>query len=349
MTIPITFFRSSSLNRWTYCPALFLAEYTLGYKGESNKKADLGTLCHKIFEYMGILKKEFDAGKKYTELEICGKTKTNNYNLDKIVKDVFNHYQKVFARHNFGDEEYDLICSWVKKIQNYNNGEYNPQNLKIVATEIKFDFELCRPWAMFDYNIQGQNHNGFLRLKGSIDMVFEPTKGVYNILDLKTGARKDWAKDKEKTPDDIYNDEQLCFYFYALSNLFPDVEIWATLFYINSGGAYTVCFDKSRLPSIENHIKRRFEEIKNCKNVMFNKTWKCTRLSCDMYKKTFENTHIKPIQEFRDGQFNKRGETMCRCSQLQFMLEKKGIEKTIEEYKDPDFTLGFYFDPGGPK
>ena len=40
---------------------------------------------------------------------------------------------------------------------------------------------------------------------------------------------------------------------------------------------------------------------------------------------------------------------MSKCDQLQFVLDKKGIEKTISEYTVPGFTLGYYCEPGGAK
>lgn len=348
MTIPITFFRSSSLNRWQYCQALYFHEYALGYTGEANKKANIGTASHKVFEYMGILKKEFDAGKKYVDLEICGKTKTKNYDLQKIIKDVYLYYKELFKNQEWEEKEHETIQKNINFILTYNNGQYNPQNLKIISTEVKFDYELIRDWSYYSYTVCGKKYEGFLRLKGSVDLVFEPTSGIYNIADLKTGKRINWATGEEKTQEYIQNDEQLCFYFYALSNLYPDVEIWASLIYVNDGGAFTVCFDKAKLKIIENKIRQRFEEIKNCNMPLFNNDWKCRKL-CHMYKETFENTNIKSIQEFRNGQFNKRGEIMCKCSQIKLDLERKGLEKTINEYTSPGFTLGHYQEPGGSK
>ena len=48
----ITYFRSSSLNRWKYCPQSYFFEYVLGYKGPPNPKAVKGTIVHKAWEIL---------------------------------------------------------------------------------------------------------------------------------------------------------------------------------------------------------------------------------------------------------------------------------------------------------
>lgn len=345
----INFFRSSSFNRWDFCENLYFAEYCCGITGPGNKAANLGTCFHKIMELVAILKKEFDAGKKYVDLEICGKTKTFGYDLAKIVDKVYDYYKELFSDQDWQSEEYGKIKTWVRKIQEYNNGQYYPANLKIIAAEPKYDFEIVKPWAQYSYIINGKKEEGFLRLKGSIDLVHEVMPGIYNIQDFKTGRFYDWNKDKDKTAESIQKDPQLKFYAYATSILYPKAkQIWATLFYVANEGAFTVCFDKSEIEQTELMIKNRFETIKNCQIPICNRSWKCKKF-CHLGTTTFENTHVKPIQEFRNNQHNNRGEYMSKCDQMQFILEKKGIEKTIEEYKDPKFTLGHYQEPGGSK
>lgn len=349
MEIPINFFRSSSFNRWEYCEALYCAEYCMGLTGEANKKANLGTAVHKVMENLALLKKASDAEEKYITLEVGGKTKTSDYKLQKIIDDVFCYYRDLFANQNWGDEEYNFVDGWTHKALAYNNGQYDPRNLKIIAAEPKYDFELIRDWSMYEFTFNGEKHKGFLKLKGSVDLVFEVMPGTYNILDYKTGKQYNWNTDKEKTAASIQKDPQLHFYTYAVSQLYPEAkEIWATLFYINGEGAFTVCFDKQMIANTELMIKNRFLSIKNCEVPVFNRTWKCTKL-CQMGKTTFENTHVKPIIEFRNGMIAKRGEYMKKCDQMNFEFERKGIAKTIDELKDPNFTLGHYQAPGGEK
>ena len=55
--IPIVYFRSSSFNAHRSCPTNFYGEYVLGIRGNSGKKADKGTITHKILELMALCKK----------------------------------------------------------------------------------------------------------------------------------------------------------------------------------------------------------------------------------------------------------------------------------------------------
>ena len=95
-------------------------------------------------------------------------------------------------------------------------------------------------------------------------------------------------------------------------------------------------------------IKQRFLEIKKCQIPELYKSYKC-KCFCWHGKNTFEGTNIKPIQEFRNGQVCKRGETMTICEQCKYEIEKKGLTKVVEEYQNPEHSIGFYQEPGGPK
>lgn len=70
----ITFFRSSSYNTYYYCPQKYFLTYVLGYQDEPNKKTELGTITHKVFECLAALKKAFqETGKYECEDEAVGK------------------------------------------------------------------------------------------------------------------------------------------------------------------------------------------------------------------------------------------------------------------------------------
>ena len=64
MGIPIVYFRSSSFNCHRFCPQQYLVEYFLGWRGPSNKKADKGTIVHKVLEVAALAKKAAQDGKK---------------------------------------------------------------------------------------------------------------------------------------------------------------------------------------------------------------------------------------------------------------------------------------------
>ena len=66
----VTYVRSSSYNNYDYCQMQYFITYALGHRSISGKKAQLGTIVHKVMECLAACKKELqDTGKK-TKLSI---------------------------------------------------------------------------------------------------------------------------------------------------------------------------------------------------------------------------------------------------------------------------------------
>jgi len=66
----ITYIRSSSYNNYSYCQMQYFITYVLGHTPISGKKADLGTIVHKVMEVLAKLK-------RYTQRQ--SKKKNINY------------------------------------------------------------------------------------------------------------------------------------------------------------------------------------------------------------------------------------------------------------------------------
>ena len=79
-----------------------------------------------------------------------------------------------------------------------------------------------------------------------------------------TGRRLDWATGQEKTQEKLENDPQLRIYHYAVSHLYPEIDhIIFTIYFINDGGPFSICFDKSDIPRTEDMLRQKFEIVKN--------------------------------------------------------------------------------------
>jgi hypothetical protein len=116
--------------------------------------------------------------------------------------------------------------------------------------------------------------------------------------------------------------------------------------FINDGGAFSMCFDKSDLSSTEDLIRKKFQEIKGCKKPKLNKTWKCNKL-CYFGKSTFEkHNNILPIVEYRDNQVCKKGSTMTMCEQIKHDIELNGIQSVVDTYTTIGYSVGKYKAPG---
>ena len=171
-------------------------------------------------------------------------------------------------------------------------------------------------------------------------------QNTLEIVDWNTGRRLDWATGQEKTQEKLEKDPQLMIYFYAAKKLYPEINnCIVTIFFINDGGPFSVSFNNSDLLATEDLLREKFNQIKKCKLPKLSKSWKCTKL-CMYGKKTFEDTHIPVISEYRDNQVCNVGESMTMCEQVKHDVQLKGIKEVVDEYTVPGYNVGHYKAPG---
>lgn len=324
----------------------YFLEYVLGMRSPSNKKADKGTIVHKVLEILACIK--LAEQNKETDIidDVIGKVSVSKYSLNTIIEKVYNYYTGKFTHHEWELKDYKDCHSWVNKALTSNNGMFDPRNRIILQPEQHFDIEIQREWAKFRYNHQGEIIEGNLAIKGTIDLITKADDNTIEIIDWKTGKRLDWATGEEKTHDKLQNDPQLKIYHYAVSQLYPDIDhVMVSINFINDGGPFTICYDKNDLLSTEEMLRKKFEAIKNTQIPKLSKTWKCTKL-CHFGKTTFENSNTLPIIEYRDGQVTARDKFMTKCEQIKHDIELKGTNHVIDEYTSPGYTIGKYKAPG---
>jgi hypothetical protein len=168
----------------------FYTEYVLGLRGDGNKKADKGTITHKILEITALCKKASQEGIKVIDDEDIGEVFTDNYDpeyLNSIAARVYEHYIKIFDYHvgkkAWTNKDFEDCVSWAWKALKYRNGMFDPRNRDVVDAEPHFDFEIDKPWAKYNYEEHGLSGN--LALKGTIDLIADLGDGVYEVIDWK--------------------------------------------------------------------------------------------------------------------------------------------------------------------
>lgn len=328
------------------CPMQYFIEYNLGIRSPSNKKADKGTIVHKVLEILAYIKLTDQNKEKFYTDDIIGRVDINHYNLDHITEQVYDYYTSLFKHHEWSLKDYKDCRLWVDKAITDHNGNFDPRNRNILQPEQHFDIVIDKSWANYRYNINNEILEGQLAIKGTIDLITGIDDNTIEIVDWKTGRRLDWATGEEKTLVKLQNDPQLRIYHYAVSKIYPNIEhIIFTINFINDGGAFSVCYDKDDLPKTENMIRQKFDTIKNTQMPQLNKSWKCTKL-CHFGKTTFENSHALPILEYRDGQICKQGQYMTKCEQVKHDTELLGMKNVIDTYTKPGYTIGAYKAPG---
>lgn len=325
------YIRSSSLNQYEMCPLSYFIQYNLGLIYPSNKAAEKGSVVHKTMEVLAVAKKAQQDGKTtfiddhFGELPI-------KVNLDEIVDKSYDLYMKESVN-KWTKADYRDCRTWTYDVLDYNNGMLDPRRLNVFAAEKKFDITMEQPWAAYDYDLgEGKRLKGQLALKGTIDLVIEHPNNTLEIIDWKTGQRKDWAKDKRKEWPDILKDKQLRFYHYVISKLYGHKydDIFFTIVYIKDGGAFTLPFDSETVEETEQMIKGYFQTINEITRPKLKKRWwmgkMCTLCPYSKNKLPGSNKII--------------------CKEIDESINVYGITNTMSQYtKIKDLTA--YGDGGG--
>lgn len=376
----ITYLRSSSYNAWDYCQLQYYIDYVLGYKQVAGKKADMGTIVHKVMECLANIKLElqnnpdatsiydenigeieFDSKNLMTptflsreEIETINKGRINKKTylspckledghvrfgvelVEAIFEKSYNHYvDKTDHDWKRVDRRDCLNFTWMAL--DYKNGMFDPRKRNIFASETAFDLTFEEDWAEYYWVLpNGEEATGRFSIKGTIDLVTQPTPGTLEVIDWKTGQRKAWGKKgtPKKTLALLQQDPQLMLYFYALMSLYPEVDhIMLTIFFIRDGGPFTVYFDRDQLPQIVRMLRDRFNAIRMNENPKpcdkTRRDFRC-KLLCDFYKKKFADSDEKPM-----------------CWTIENEIKEHGIEYVTVTRTNPGHNVSKYHAPGG--
>ncbi len=339
----ITYIRSSSYNNWSYCQMQYFITYVLGHQSVSGKKAELGTIVHKVMECLAGLKEaQQKASPRARKLKIkddaikefsCNKSDLHSEELvEKLLDASFKFYTSQSV-HSWSLTDKNVCLNLVWKTLEYNDGQFDPRKRDIVAPEPHFDIPIEEDWAKFKYKMpDGKEVEGQLAIKGTIDLVTKVDDETIEVIDWKTGRRLDWATGEEKTYAKLCSDPQLLLYNYAISKLFPEYkQAIMTIFFIKDGGPFSMCFDQSDQKMFLDMLKNRFQEIQQNntpKPISDDRSnWKCTKL-CHYCKNNWPGTDQN------------------MCIYIQNHLEKHGMDKTLAECTRKGFDIGFYEAPG---
>jgi hypothetical protein len=320
----------------------YFMTYVLGYQSLSGKKADLGTIVHKVMEALASLKKELQNDTSAKNITIIDDalgeiavTKNALYK-DTIIKTLldksFEYYSNRSPHNTFSKSDKQNCLSMCFDTIQFNNGQFDPRSRHIVEAEPHFDIPIEEEWAKYQYEIDGKVINGQLAIKGTIDLVTQVDENTMEIVDYKTGRRLDWATGEEKTYAKLNTDPQLLLYNYAISKLFPQYsQAIMSIFFIRDGGPFSMCFDRSDHDKFLEMLRVRFQEIQanNAPKPISHdrSSWKCTKL-CHFCKNNWPETNQN------------------MCVYIDNYIKKHGIEQTAKDCKREGFDIGFYEAPG---
>lgn len=330
----VTFLRSSSMQSHEICPHQFYLTYVLGLRPPSGKSADRGTVVHKALEVMAHVSVCRRQGEPSYLDEAFGRVEVVRATPDWAIERAYHHYTSLSPHHEWLPADLRECRRLMRAALDFNGGQYDPRNLDVLALEQRFDFELEEDWARYDYTLEdGTRVVGQMGIKGTIDLIVRDRHdpAIIEIVDWKTGARKDWSKEgwAKKTYDEIRWDPQLCLYHYAATRLYPDIEdIFVTIFYIKDGGPYRLCFEPRDIEHTKEFLRGKFHEIRDTHVPVLKVGRKCTTFC-------FFGTHRSPHDPSR---------TICEF--FKDKVRNDGIGRTTHDYGRPG-AYGEYGDGGG--
>lgn len=274
---------------------------------------------------------------KYTYMHKCA-LPPNSYRLGcDLVEDITQKAYDAYHVKCDGWQPVDLkdIRNFVWLALEYRDGTFDPRKRKIVAPEQPFAFEIKEDWAKIDYvhPVTGETKNGYLGLKGTMDLITCIDKDVYEIIDWKSGQRKDWASGDKKDYTKLSKDFQLKLYHYAASKVFPNIkEIIVSIFFMRDGGPYSLYFGPESLKETEDILKSRFEEIKAATLPKMcdptQRDFKCQRI-CDYYN--------MPSPDGKAKNF---------CKYAHNYVKLHGIDKATKDLTHKNHDINHYAAPG---
>jgi len=344
----ITYVRSSSYNNYAYCQMQYFITYVLGHQSDSGKKADMGTMVHKVMEVLAGLKKYEQDKPKVKFLKVdddaigkfkCKKTELHTDELVNTLVDLsIDSYEKKSV-HQFSQSDRSEINKTAWCFLNHGDGQFDPRKRNIHFPEPHFDIPIEEDWARFKYTLpNGQEIEGQLAIKGTIDLVTKINDNTIEVIDWKTGRRMDWATGEIKDYSKLEKDPQLLLYYYAISKLYPEFpnRIMSIFFYKDKDGnpdpsPFSLCFSKEDENKFLKMLKNRFQEIQENntpKPLSYDRShWKCTKL-CHFCKNNWPETEQN------------------MCIYIENHLKEYGMKKTLEDCTREGFDIGFYEAPG---
>ena len=338
----VTYIRSSSYNNYDYCQMQYFITYALGHRSGSGKKAQLGTVVHKVMECLASCKKKLqdnpDKKSLYINDDAIGKVNFTPKSLftktfvNKVLDRSYAHYTES-CTHKYTGADIKFCRKSTEDGLDYNDGQFDPRKRNVVDTEPQFDIVIDEPWAKFKYKMpDGKEVEGQLAIKGTIDLVTQVDEKIIEVIDWKTGRRLNWATGEEKTYEKLLEDPQLLLYNYAISKLYPNYDqSIMTIFYTRDGGPFSMCFDELDREKFLEMLKKRVKQIQRndfpqlCSR---NRThFKCTKL-CHFYKNNWPGTNTS------------------MCEHVEEHLKAFGHDETVAMCTKEGFNVGYYEAPG---
>lgn len=250
--------------------------------------------------------------------------------VNQIIEDCYEYYKERTPEFDWPAVSLKDVRNFVWIALDHQNGTFDPRKREIFGTEQSFEIALEDSWATYEYESNGDQICGQLKIKGTIDLILKIDDDTLEILDWKSGQRIDWANGDVKSLEKLQKDPQLMLYYYALRKLFPQYKnVILSIFFLRDGGPFSVCFEDHHIDVMHNYIKETFHKVQKMENPQMldptQKDFRCFRL-CGFYKQAHGDTNF--------------------CKHIHESIKNIGIDAVTELYKKQNFNIDHYQSPG---
>jgi hypothetical protein len=254
----IEWLRASSYKSYKDCEFRYFLNHDVGIESKAGKKANLGTISHWVLEKMAKAKKAGTHTKHNRMLDV-----------DFLLDVAWNHYTGLYEDHEYEPAD-KKFCR--QQIDSVLDTPYHPFDMNILGVEKQFELKIDRP---------GFENFG---IRGTIDLITERSPEVLEVVDYKTGERKDWITGEEINETTLINDIQFRIYDLAVRRMYPGYKHYEyTMFFTREGGPFTVTFtdeDRKKTWDIIYNAQRDIRHNEAPKRLQDNSArgmerWKC--------------------------------------------------------------------------
>lgn len=240
----------------------------------AGKAALQGNIVHKVFQLMARIRKR---GKKEIDPMLLLDMAWDNL----IVKSPEIEIRKVTTRRNKEtgvlNEAADYRKCRIALETVLANDHYNPYNLKVLNVEKWFALEMPgKEWQCLDKDKKLHQFT----VRGYIDLVHEIDKETIEIVDWKTGKRKNFYTQKSIDEEELMREVQPRLYHLVAYLLYPKYKnILITFYWTNDKGPITIALSQDDLTMTIAALYRFFTTIKKDTLIRRNRSWGCKMCS----------------------------------------------------------------------
>jgi len=329
---------ASSVSSFYGCQMKWFLEYILGYRTESGRAAAIGTMAHYVMEGVAKSKKLRQDNKKWRKDPIFGRIK-QSYDLDEWADAIFDHNTKVENHIEWSIKDRKLLKKYINTAKNH---RLFPENHKeIIETEQRFSLPINKPWAKY-LNEQGKLEP--IKINGFIDLIYRDSKDNLHYVDYKFGGKRgdiptDFHTGKDKTFSTMKQDIQLCLYYWAIRQLFPNMQPITNIWYVNYNVVLTDAFEDEIYKFTMDYVKKTLDQIKDMDSPTFlyngGPLWKCNYL-CSFSKQTFSDFDRPELTMNASGseKFDSIGGKKCVCDTMKTFFNNRSLNSIVENCKN---------------